>query len=110
MNLAATPTVIHPPARKVSSLWRGYLIFTLCAATYLLPFMRIIFLGSDQGTLLYGAVRIVHGQVFARDFFEAMGPGTFYYLAAFFKLFGAGAIATQEMHRTAAFPWVAGRT
>ena len=33
-------------------------------------------------------MRILHGQVFARDFFEVMGPGTFYMLAGFFKLFG----------------------
>ncbi|MGC9199912.1 MAG: hypothetical protein ACP5E5_13410 [Acidobacteriaceae bacterium] len=34
-------------------------------------------------------MRILHGQVFARDFFEVMGPGTFYLLAGLFKLFGA---------------------
>ena len=42
-----------------------------------------------------GAVRILHGQVFARDFFEVMGPGTFYLLAAFFKLFGATFLAVR---------------
>ncbi len=51
--------------------------------------MRLVFIGSDEGTLVEGAVRILHGQVFARDFFEVMGPGTFYSLAAMFKLFGA---------------------
>ncbi len=66
-----------------------YGIFSICAVAYLLPFMRLIFIGSDEGTLVDGAVRILHGQVFARDFFEVMGPGTFYILAGFFKLFGA---------------------
>jgi 4-amino-4-deoxy-L-arabinose transferase-like glycosyltransferase len=51
--------------------------------------------GGDEGSLAYGAVRIVHGQVFARDFFEAMGPGTFYWLAAFFKLFGVTFLASR---------------
>jgi 4-amino-4-deoxy-L-arabinose transferase-like glycosyltransferase len=64
-------------------------MFALCAALYLLPFLRLIFIGSDEGTLVDGAVRILHGQVFARDFFEVMGPGTFYILVALFKLFGA---------------------
>jgi hypothetical protein len=78
-----------PPLRKVSGRrYAGYLLFTLCSAIYLLPFMRLFLRGTDEGTLVYGAVRIVHGQVFARDFFEVMGPGTFYWLAAFFKLFG----------------------
>lgn len=46
--------------------------------------MRVVRLGTDEGSLVYGAVRIVHGQVFARDFFEVIGPGTFYWLAMFF--------------------------
>lgn len=67
----------------------SYLIFTLCAVLYLLPFMRVIFIGGDEGSFVDGAVRILHGQVFARDFFEVMGPGTFYILAGWFKVFGA---------------------
>ncbi|MGA3080931.1 MAG: glycosyltransferase family 39 protein, partial [Terracidiphilus sp.] len=62
---------------------------------YLLPFMRILQLGGDEGTIVYGAVRIVHGQVFARDFFEVMGPGSFYWLAAFYKLFGVTFLAAR---------------
>jgi len=57
--------------------------------------MRFINLGSDEGSLLCGAERIVYGQVYARDFFELMGPGTFYWLAAFFKLFGVTMLARQ---------------
>lgn len=57
--------------------------------------MRIMFTGTDEGTLLCGAEKVVHGQVFARDFFEVMGPGTFYWLAAFFKLFGVTFLASR---------------
>jgi hypothetical protein len=57
--------------------------------------MRIMYAGTDEGTLLCGAERIVHGQVFARDFFEVMGPGTFYWLAAFFKIFGVTFLASR---------------
>jgi hypothetical protein len=67
---------------------RDYLVFTLCASLYLLPFVLILLQGTDEGTLIYGAVRIVHGQILGRDFFEVVGPGTFYWLALFFKLFG----------------------
>jgi len=68
--------------------YSDYLIFAVCAGCYLLPFMRYVISGSNEGTLVEGAARIVQGQVFARDFFEVMGPGTFYWLAAFFRLFG----------------------
>ena len=82
---------------RQASSWKyvGYLIFTLCSALYLLPFMRILLQATDEGTLIYGAVRIAHGQVFARDFLEAMGPGTFYWLGIFFKIFGVTFVATR---------------
>ncbi len=76
-------------------LVKSYLLFVLCACLYILPFMRLYMLGTDEGTLDYGAVRVVHGQVFARDFFEVIGPGTFYWLAVFFKLLGISFIATR---------------
>ncbi len=95
MNLPAASETVHAPAQQSPAAWRSYLVFTLCAGLYLLPFMRIILAGTDEGTLLSGAVRIVHGQVFARDFFEVMGPGTFYWLAAFFKLFGVTFLASR---------------
>ena len=77
-----------------SPVVRKYLFFTICASLYLLPFMRVSVV-FDEGTLLYGAVRIVQGQVFARDFLEVMGPGTFYWLAAFFKVFGVTFLASR---------------
>ncbi len=40
-------------------------------------------------------MRIIHGQVFARDFFEVVGPGTLYWLAIFLKLFGVTFVATR---------------
>jgi 4-amino-4-deoxy-L-arabinose transferase-like glycosyltransferase len=65
-----------------------YFIFALCASFYFFPFMRLLLQAPPEGLLVYGAVRIAHGEVFARDFFEVVGPGTFYWLALFFKLFG----------------------
>jgi hypothetical protein len=73
----------------------GYLIFSFCASLYLLPFIRLIQQRTDEGIFLSGAVRILHGQIFARDFVEIMGPGTFYWLAAFFKLFGVSFMASR---------------
>ena len=95
-----TVSTVSPPVsmqRHTASAgrFRSYFLFTLCACLYILPFMRLFMLGTDEGTLDYGAVRVVHGQVFARDFFEVIGPGTFYWLAAFFKLFGVSFLTTR---------------
>jgi hypothetical protein len=57
--------------------------------------MRLLMLGTDEGQFISGAVRIVQGQVFARDFFEIVGPGTFYWVALFFKLFGVTFVAAH---------------
>jgi 4-amino-4-deoxy-L-arabinose transferase-like glycosyltransferase len=90
-GLNAQPRMARAPARQHIP----YLIFTLFASLYLLPFMRLLLQPPPEGLLVYGAVRIVHGQVFARDFFEVVGPGTFYWLALFFKLFGVTFVATR---------------
>jgi hypothetical protein len=84
-----------PTAEVTKPAYFSYLLFTLCASLYLLPFMRLLLQTPPEGLLVYGAVRIVHGQVFARDFFEVVGPGSFYWLALFFKLFGVTFIATR---------------
>ena len=42
-----------------------------------------------------GAVRTVHGQLLGRDFLEVVGPGTFYWLALFFKMFGVTFLASR---------------
>ena len=72
-----------------------YLVFALCASLYFFPFMRLLLRGTDEGTLICGAVRVVHGQLLGRDFFEVVGPGTFYWLALFFKLFGVTFLASR---------------
>ena len=86
----------HSPLAKAKKReYIPYFIFALSATLYFLPFMRILLGNGDEGLLTYGAVRIAHGQVFARDFFEVVGPGTFYWLALFFKLFGITFVATR---------------
>jgi hypothetical protein len=87
--MTALPEIRSSAQATSARPYLRYILFALCFSLYLLPFMRLLLLGTDEGTLVHGAVRIVHGQVFARDFFEVIGPGTFYGLAAFFKLFGA---------------------
>ncbi len=73
---------------------RKVVVFAVLAALYLLPFMRVV-MGTDEGLLVYGSVRIVQGQVFARDFFEIVGPGTLYWVALFFKVFGVSFVVAH---------------
>jgi 4-amino-4-deoxy-L-arabinose transferase-like glycosyltransferase len=87
--------LLAAPKQSGASAWKKYALYCLFASLYILPFMQIYLLGTDEGTLDYGAVRIAQGQVFARDFFEIIGPGTFYLLAAFFKLFGVTFLASR---------------
>ena len=88
-----------PPHASMTRVTRQgyapYLMFTVLAGLYFLPFMRILLQQAPEGILVYGAVRIAHGQVFARDFFEVQGPASFYWLALFFKLFGVTFAATR---------------
>src|SRR5262245_15891874 len=72
----------------------SYLIFSLSLSVYLYPFMRL-FRGGDEATLVYGALRVTEGQIPLRDFFEVIGPGSFYWLAFFFKLFGTSFLASR---------------
>lgn len=81
--------------REQAALLRPYLVFALLALLYLYPFMRLGPQVTDEGTLITGAVRVAEGQVPSRDFFEGMGPGTFYWLALYFKIFGTTWFATR---------------
>jgi hypothetical protein len=73
MTVMTGPTSVCTPKHRASAgRARSYLIFALCASLYILPFMRLLMLGTDEGTLDYGAVRVLHGQVFTRDFFEVI--------------------------------------
>ena len=92
---AVSPEIKAPNQQASPRQYLSYLIFILCVSFYLLPLMRVLRQGTDEGLLIDGAVRVFHGQVFPRDFFEVVGPGTFYWLAIFFKLFGVTFLATR---------------
>ena len=92
MKLGEATSAVRPHARK----YLPYLVFAFCFSFYFLPLLRLLLQPlTDEGTLLEGAVRIVDGQLLGRDFFEVVGPGTFYWLALFFKLFGVTFLASR---------------
>lgn len=68
--------------------WKD-LAVALSSATFLLLWYRYPISNADEGLILSGAERILHGQVPYRDFFSELGPGSFYIQAAFFHLVGS---------------------
>src|SRR5690242_7481235 len=63
-------------------------VFVLTAALlWWLAGQRLVWI-NDEGIYLDGASRILSGQMPYRDFFALTGPGTFWNVAAFFRLFG----------------------
>src|SRR4051812_4156872 len=94
-ELDARPQEAVAPVRPHAGKYLPYLVFAFCASLYFVPFMRLFLFGTDEGTLVDGAVRVAHGQLLGRDFFEVIGPGTFYWLALFFKLFGVTFLASR---------------
>jgi hypothetical protein len=64
-----------------------FLIFVICLA-YLCLFLRYSTLEPDEGIVLQGAERILHGEVPYRDFFSFYTPGSFYFIALLFRIFG----------------------
>jgi hypothetical protein len=49
----------------------------------------------DEGLILTGASRVLAGELPHRDFYTNYGPGQFYAVAAFYKLFGQSVLAER---------------
>jgi hypothetical protein len=64
------------------------LLVFLLSLGYLCAFVRYSSLEPDEGILLQGGQRILDGQIPYRDFFSFYTPGSFYLVAAVFKIFG----------------------
>lgn len=49
----------------------------------------------DEGITLFGADRVMHGDVPHRDFYALYGPAQFYIIAGLYKLFGASVLVER---------------
>ena len=65
------------------------LLVFLVSFVYLCLFRRYTAMEPDEGIILQGAQRILQGEVLYRDFFSFYTPGSYYLLAALFKVFGS---------------------
>jgi hypothetical protein len=87
------PTADRQGAKRQS--WFGlFLIFGVCGL-YLTMFARLLWRVGDEGAIVYGAQRVLEGQVPYRDFVEVITPGSFYWLAVYFKVFGTSWFALR---------------
>ena len=78
--------VLRQPADRAGLRWLllvGATVFVLC-----LPFVRSIFMLSDEGVLLHGAERLLRGERLYVDFFEFLPPGGFLIVAAWLGITG----------------------
>jgi hypothetical protein len=73
------------------------LLLSLFTAVYLYFPFRVLLRIGDEGTLIYGAQLVTQGALPYRDFFEVMGPGSFYWLGLFFKLFGTNILVARGL-------------
>ncbi|MFZ2957940.1 MAG: hypothetical protein WA705_13715 [Candidatus Ozemobacteraceae bacterium] len=68
--------------------WLRMLLLTLLSTIYLYFFLRVLFPVYDEGVVAYEAKCVADGRIPYIDFFEFIAPGSFYWPAAWFKLFG----------------------
>jgi len=80
-----TSTSIRLPAASALFSWA---IGLTALAAYLWAFLRISWRVGDEGTIVYGAQRVLEGAIPYRDFTEVMGPGAFYWHALWFSVLG----------------------
>lgn len=71
------------------------LLVFLLSAGYLWLFRRSTAMEPDEGIILQGAQRILHGQVLYRDFFTFLTPGSYYLHALLFKIFGSSFLVAR---------------
>lgn len=72
-------------------------VFVLTAALFWWMAGRRLVWINDEGIYLDGARRMLTGQMPYRDFFVLTGPGTFWNVAVFFKLFGVSLASARAL-------------
>jgi len=85
---------IYLPERSRHERQIAGLVFLL-SFIYLLIFRRYTAMEPDEGIILQGAQRILHGEVLYRDFFSFFTPGSYYFLALLFKIFGSSILVAR---------------
>lgn len=77
------------------------LVFLL-SLVYLRLFYNYTLINGDEGIVLQGAQRVLEGEVPYRDFFSFYTPGSYYWVALFFKLFSSSILVGRALLMTEA--------
>lgn len=72
-----------------------FILILLLSIGYLYGSIRIGYNIYDEGIVVYGANRILKGDIPYRDFWTMYAPGQFYTIALIFKLFGTNLFVTR---------------
>ena len=82
------------PETIASERWIAMGVFAV-AFLYLCAFRRYMTMDPDEGIILQGAERILHGEVLYRDFFAFVTPGSYCVQALLFRIFGNSLIVAR---------------
>ena len=93
---AAESQPIFVPEESGSDWLISLLIFGV-SLLYLRCYYRYTVVNADEGIILQGAQRVLQGQVPYRDFFSFFTPGSYYWIAFFFKIFGSSILVGRTV-------------
>lgn len=72
-------------------------VLVVVSLLYLTVTMQRSIIVYDEGLMLFGAERVLNGDVPHRDFYAIYGPAQFYLLAGLYKLFGASVLIERAL-------------
>ena len=81
------PARYPAPVASRAPIWHSAVIFGISFA-FLFVTMGLGVNVYDEGLIVFGAMRVMNGDVPYRDFYANYGPAQFYVLAGLFKVFG----------------------
>ena len=87
----------RPKQRTLVRTTAAYVALALASGAYLYPFVRVLTSIPDEGIFLSGAQAVVQGAIPSHDFVDPAGPAAFFWLAAFFKLFGTNFVTARTV-------------
>jgi 4-amino-4-deoxy-L-arabinose transferase-like glycosyltransferase len=85
---------VRVPEKSIAE-WGVALLLFVVPCLYLRLFYDYTILNADEGIVLQGAQRILQGQVLYRDFFSFYTPGSYYWMALLFKIFGSSILVAR---------------
>lgn len=80
---------------NINYIFIKYILLIIFTSAYFYLFVRVLWRIGDEGSIVYGAQLVAEGAIPYKDFFEVMGPLTFFWLGSFFKLFGTDLIVAR---------------